>query len=959
MKTGKFHFQGRRLGYVLGFAGWASLGVASAATFDVSSTGDASDAAPGDGLCRTAARQCTLRAAIEETNLLSGHDFIRVPAGTIRLGAPLIVLDSVNVTGAGAETTILDGQARTNVMEVRSQEVLVITGGDTISSFRLTGQLNSSPFVSEGSGGLEFGTGIFRDNGQLDYDFLVTSLTQGVLRFDSATGAFNGVIIPPAVPGVPTPLGAVAVSTGSLEVDSDLFVSSYQPGGGVLRFDAETGSFVEVFVPAGTGGLAFPGAMLWYRFFGEAQQDLLVVSAGTGSVLRFDGATGDFVETLVSAVGGPSGMIQWGGALLVGSTENDAVVAFDIETGAFLGQRVTTGSGGLDRPGSLQAFGGDLYVHSAGTSQILRYDGATGAFKGVAIDAATSGVGSLGAFTVLQERANNGGPIVNLRGLTLANGQTPQTGGPTAGLSVAAGASVTVSDSSIRDNHSSVWGGGLRNSGVTELRRVSVMNNSVTTALGGGGVTSTGGGIYSQGRLVIDSSTIALNEANRAGGIALTSGSADIINSTISGNEANGSGGGLYIVGDARAAVTFSTITENVANRTSDDSVREGGGIYLTSRFGLTLGNTIVAGNVDDSPTDQGNSPDCFTAAPATIDSARDNLIGVLESSCAFVASDPSTQFGTLAAPLDPGLEPLDDYGGPTQTHLLTEDSPAIDADHAVTSATFFDCRERDQRGEPRPFEQQSTCDIGAVELPDESLATSCVFASGALTLRDRARLFSDTYAGSFTFNFDTLLSGSIESAGNGSLRDRARISGDATLQGTLSGNEAGVQGTLLEGATVVAETLPARTVTAGSTNVDVTQGSRTLAPGAYGRVSVASGATLVLGLGQYQLASLSFAPGARLSAPGTGLVEVLVAGNVTLGDRWTVQGTSDTLSSDELLIYAGGTSFGIGFDARVTATLQAPAARLLVNDRAVVNGCLGAQTLEIGFDARAGEGAF
>ena len=60
-----------------------------------------------------------------------------------------------------------------------------------------------------------------------------------------------------------------------------------------------------------------------------------------------------------------------------------------------------------------------------------------------------------------------------------------------------------------------------------------------------------------------------------------------------------------------------------------------------------------------------------------------------------------------------------------------------------------------------------------------------------------------------------------------------------------------------------------------------------------------------------------------------------------------------------ELLLYAGGTSVTVGFDARVTATLEAPAARLVVNDRGVVDGCLGAQTLELGFDARAGAGAF
>jgi CSLREA domain-containing protein len=42
---------------------------ASASVFTVNSTGDASDANPGDGVCETSTPgECTLRAAIEEAN---------------------------------------------------------------------------------------------------------------------------------------------------------------------------------------------------------------------------------------------------------------------------------------------------------------------------------------------------------------------------------------------------------------------------------------------------------------------------------------------------------------------------------------------------------------------------------------------------------------------------------------------------------------------------------------------------------------------------------------------------------------------------------------------------------------------------------------------------------------------------------------------------------------------------
>ncbi len=46
-------------------------------TFTVDSTGDETDASPGDGTCQTASGDCTLRAAIEEANTSVGADSIR------------------------------------------------------------------------------------------------------------------------------------------------------------------------------------------------------------------------------------------------------------------------------------------------------------------------------------------------------------------------------------------------------------------------------------------------------------------------------------------------------------------------------------------------------------------------------------------------------------------------------------------------------------------------------------------------------------------------------------------------------------------------------------------------------------------------------------------------------------------------------------------------------------------
>jgi hypothetical protein len=102
---------------------WLLVGSLSvqATTFNVNSEVDAVDANPGDGVCATADSDCTLRAAIEETNVLAGADTINLPAGTYLLTLPganpdpfvvenfLYITGDLNLIGAGKGTTIIDG----------------------------------------------------------------------------------------------------------------------------------------------------------------------------------------------------------------------------------------------------------------------------------------------------------------------------------------------------------------------------------------------------------------------------------------------------------------------------------------------------------------------------------------------------------------------------------------------------------------------------------------------------------------------------------------------------------------------------------------------------------------------------------------------------------------------------------------------------------------------------------
>ena len=124
----------------------------------------------------------------------------------------------------------------------------------------------------------------------------------------------------------------------------------------------------------------------------------------------------------------------------------------------------------------------------------------------------------------------------------------------------------------------------------------------------------------------------------------------------------------------------------------------DGGGVYNDSTSTTTMANTVVARNAG------GSHPD----VEGDFASHGNNLIGNISTSTGWIGSDLT---GTSAAPLDPLLAPLGDYGGPTQTMALLPGSPAIDAgNNALIPAGVT----TDGRGLPRIV--SGTVDIGAFE---------------------------------------------------------------------------------------------------------------------------------------------------------------------------------------------------------------------------------------------------
>jgi CSLREA domain-containing protein len=229
------------------------------------------------------------------------------------------------------------------------------------------------------------------------------------------------------------------------------------------------------------------------------------------------------------------------------------------------------------------------------------------------------------------------------------------------------------------------------NKSVRPNSRVLVAGSGITVNISGvtirnGGTGGDGGGIFNAGTLTLT-------------------------NSTVSGNNAGENGGGIYnFLGTANSF--NSTITDNRSDADLNGT-GIGGGVHNAAEATFTFQNTILAGNSETLRV--GNFFVATTGeCDGTIISSGNNLMENYDTSRCTVTGNP------LLA--DPNLGPLQNNGGPTQTHALLSGSPAIDAGNPTG------CRDNlgalitnDQRGFPRPVDGNNDsvarCDIGAFEL--------------------------------------------------------------------------------------------------------------------------------------------------------------------------------------------------------------------------------------------------
>ncbi len=275
----------------------------------------------------------------------------------------------------------------------------------------------------------------------------------------------------------------------------------------------------------------------------------------------------------------------------------------------------------------------------------------------------------------------------------------------------------------VSDN-SAVWGGGVVVS-ASYGGTVSLVNNTIS-----GNSASFGGGVYNRtfrnSTVSLVNSTLSGNSASGNGGgmFSQTYGSSTVslVNSTVSGNSAS-LGGGV-------SSLTRHASTVSLVNSTVSGNSGYWGGVYSLTQDvstvalhrSLIAGNTVIAGNaafflgsevtwINYGGSFLANDMNLFGHSGITTTEA---FYGVSVGVTDILATADGGNSTALTDILDPALA---NNGGPTLTHALVTDSPAIDA--------AGDCSPlgTDQRGVARP--QGLACDIGAFEL-SETVSETC-----------------------------------------------------------------------------------------------------------------------------------------------------------------------------------------------------------------------------------------
>ena len=286
---------------------------------------------------------------------------------------------------------------------------------------------------------------------------------------------------------------------------------------------------------------------------------------------------------------------------------------------------------------------------------------------------------------------------------------------------------LALSDSHLHDNRASFDGGAMKAFAPYTILRTTLDANSAGR-FGGAIFNSQTAGTFPE-FAHIEQSTLSGNFAKFGGaiyhdGFIVPGSLLVLLNSTVSGNAVTGGditttpllrggGGGIFIYG-GQTLLLNATVVGNHVNFAGGP----GGGLFIMASANFKARSSLIANNWHNGTILQGPiADDGYTNVTNGDGTTGELAFDLIRTTTNFFITGP--QGGNIVGQ-DPLLGPLQNNGGPTQTHALLPGSPAIDTGApagctkdvaAVTPLTI------DQRGAPRPYPAGGRCDIGAFEL--------------------------------------------------------------------------------------------------------------------------------------------------------------------------------------------------------------------------------------------------
>ncbi|QDU65876.1 CSLREA domain-containing protein [Engelhardtia mirabilis] len=549
-----------------GAAVLALLPASAFAQFTVNTTADTPDANPGDGICADAAGNCSLRAAIQESNALGGGVVLLAPGAVY----------SLTLTGAGEDGAATGDLDVTGRLVLRGNGATIDgLGADRIFDVASGASLLVAGLTVTGGGVVGESGGAFRNRGSLAVQR--SSITNSVASGAGASG------------------GGIFNEGGTLRVlDSSIEGCSAERAGGAIEANAGDAELTGTLVQANAAG----------------------PNPGNGGGLHLTGA--GQVRVLDSSFFGNTAEAE-GGGLWNSSDGNMTVDDTEVRSNEARGSAADQGGGGLFNDG------GSLTVRRTLVRDNLAVTG-SGSGGGLLND---GGQVSVELSILRANRSNRAGGGVEAKGGTttlfnceLSQNETGASPGNGGGLHLTGEGQVTVELTDVIGNRAGAEGGGLWNSstGTMTVRHSVVMNNSASgdaSDQGGGGLfndggelrvenctvsgnaadgaAGSGGGLLNFGGLVtVVGTRMEGNEAQRAGGgIEANGGTTDVDGGVLWMNRcgpAPGNGGALHLTGAGTVDVTGTAVQAN-------EAAAEGGGLWNSAVGTMTVTDCDVSGN--------------------------------------------------------------------------------------------------------------------------------------------------------------------------------------------------------------------------------------------------------------------------------------------------------------------------------------------------------------------------